>query len=211
VRPEVCEFTTPGPVELKSKERLRSNLHGEDLGTQNDPRYRGQRWSGTADRQTRHFSKANGMFDEPLFPLNTALKAKIDPHWLLEAGLPNMHRKRSGQIGRLIFPGSGRRPGVVRIRGTNADSEGRRRGIPPRPPLPETGAPDALTPGFLLVYDPNQFQHGIVEREAPVSGALSQVTIRWSLAQSELTKMLRFRRINIGADENMVQFDAHGR
>jgi hypothetical protein len=29
--------------------------------------------------------------------------------------------------------------------------------------------------------------------------------------QSELTKMLRCRCINTGADENMVQFDTHGR
>lgn len=81
--------------------------------------------------------------------------------------------------------------------------------LPAGPSFPKERAARELTLGFPFVADPEQFNHGVGEGEATICRALAGMLIWRALRQTELNESVSLRGTGRGANEKVVEFDAH--
>ncbi len=81
--------------------------------------------------------------------------------------------------------------------------------VPAGPSFPKERAPREFTLGFPFVTDPEQFDHSVGEGEATICRALPGMLTWRALRQTELNETVSLRSTRRGADEKVVEFDAH--
>jgi hypothetical protein len=77
------------------------------------------------------------------------------------------------------------------------------------PTIPETRATHLLTLSLLWITDPDQLKIGISKEEATTGCALAGMRVRRSFLEPKTLKPRRFRCVDRGQDEDVIEFGVH--
>src|SRR5690606_8907658 len=104
---------------------------------------------------------------------------------LLDAVCVGADKNRGGEKRRVIAKSGERGLEVGVARRAKADAKRRGAGVALHPATVETGRADALARRLGFVVYPQQLEHGVVEKEPAVRGALAGMRVRGSFRQAK--------------------------
>lgn len=146
-----------------------------------------------------------------MLPVRTLHEGQMDPHWLLKSRLSDEHEERIWQIRRAIFPPGKWQIAILRVCGTDTDTEGTRTAPSSGPSLPKQSASCTLTLSFLWIAHSKELNHSVGKGEAAIGRTLPRMLVWRPLMQPKSQKLIRFGRAYTCAHEQMVQLNLHAR